>query len=111
MDECPRSLPFVPTGFAAVGRNALPDLPPACQRYEATPPSGYTLHCEAAVPLYAWARSESRDDVSRAIHQCYQTSTERGSFRLYKRALQLVYLCLFAVWWLFPRLLELNPRA
>jgi hypothetical protein len=48
-------LPFVLTGFAAVGRYALPDLPPACQRYEIAPPSGYTLHCGAAVPLYGQA--------------------------------------------------------
>jgi hypothetical protein len=48
-------LPFVPTGFAAVGRYALPDLPPACRRYEITPPSGYTLQCGACVPLYGQA--------------------------------------------------------
>jgi hypothetical protein len=48
-------LPFVPTGFAAVGRYALPDLPPACRRYEITPPAGYRLHCGAAVPLYGQA--------------------------------------------------------
>jgi hypothetical protein len=48
-------LPFVPTGFAAVGRYALPDLPPACRRYEVRPPPGYTLQCGAAVPLYGQA--------------------------------------------------------
>jgi hypothetical protein len=48
-------LDFVPTGFAAVGRYALPDLPPACRRYEITPPSGYTLQCGACVPLYGQA--------------------------------------------------------
>jgi hypothetical protein len=48
-------LPFVPTGFAAVGRYALPDLPPACRRYEIRPPLGYTLRCGAAVPLYGQA--------------------------------------------------------
>jgi hypothetical protein len=48
-------LPFVPTGFAAVGRYALPDLPPACRRYEIRPPVGYTLKCGAAVPLYGQA--------------------------------------------------------
>jgi hypothetical protein len=47
--------PFVPTGFAAVGRYALPDLPPACRRYEIRPPSGYTIKCGAAVPLYGQA--------------------------------------------------------
>jgi hypothetical protein len=48
-------LSFVLTGFAAVGRYALPDLPPACRRYEITPPSGYTLQCGACVPLYGQA--------------------------------------------------------
>jgi hypothetical protein len=48
-------LPFVPTGFAAVGRYALPDLPPACRRYEISPPPGYTLQCGACVPLYGQA--------------------------------------------------------
>jgi hypothetical protein len=48
-------LNFVPTGFAAVGRYALPDLPPACRRYEITPPTGYTLQCGASVPLYGQA--------------------------------------------------------
>ena len=48
-------LPFVPTGFVAVGRYALPDLPPTCQRYEIRPPANYTLKCGAAVPLYGQA--------------------------------------------------------
>jgi hypothetical protein len=48
-------LPFVPTGFAAVGRYALPDLPPACRRYQISPPPGYTLQCGACVPLYGQA--------------------------------------------------------
>jgi len=48
-------LPFVPTGFAAVGRYALPDLPPACRRYEIQPPPNYTLQCGACVPLYGQA--------------------------------------------------------
>jgi hypothetical protein len=48
-------LRFVPTGFAAVGRYALPDLPPACRRYEIRPPPGYTLQCGACVPLYGQA--------------------------------------------------------
>jgi hypothetical protein len=46
---------FVPTGFAAVGRYALPNLPPACRRYEIRPPRGYTLQCGACVPLYGQA--------------------------------------------------------
>jgi hypothetical protein len=48
-------LSFVLTGFAAVGRYALPDLPPACRRYEITPPPNYTLQCGACVPLYGQA--------------------------------------------------------
>jgi hypothetical protein len=48
-------LPFVPTGFAAVARYALPNLPPACRQYEIRPPAGYTLKCGAAVPLYGQA--------------------------------------------------------
>jgi hypothetical protein len=48
-------LSFVLTGFAAVGRYALPDLPPACQRYEICPPPGYALQCGACVPLYGQA--------------------------------------------------------
>jgi hypothetical protein len=38
-------LNFVPTGFAAVGRYALPDLPPACRRCE----------IGACLPLYGQA--------------------------------------------------------
>jgi hypothetical protein len=45
----------VPTGLAAVGRYALPDLPPACRHYELMPPTGYTLQCGACVPLYGQA--------------------------------------------------------
>ena len=44
-------LPFVPTGFAAVGRYALPNLPPACRRYELQPPDGTLVNCGASVPL------------------------------------------------------------
>jgi hypothetical protein len=48
-------LDFVPTGFAAVGRYALPDLPPACRRYEIRPDTGDTVQCGASVPLYGQA--------------------------------------------------------
>jgi hypothetical protein len=48
-------LPFVRTGFAAVGRYALPNLPPACRRYEIRPPPNYKLNCGAAVPLFGQA--------------------------------------------------------
>lgn len=45
-------LPLVPSGFAAVGRYALPDLPPACTRYELHPPTNTLVDCGASVPLY-----------------------------------------------------------
>jgi hypothetical protein len=48
-------LRFVPTGFAAVGRYALPDLPPACRRYTISPPAKYTVECGASVPLHGQA--------------------------------------------------------
>lgn len=48
-------LPLVPSGFAAVGRYALPDLPPACTRYELHPPSGTQVDCGASVPLFGQA--------------------------------------------------------
>ncbi len=44
--------PFALTGFAAVARFALPNLMPACYRYELQPDAGTTLECGAAVPLY-----------------------------------------------------------
>ena len=48
-------LSFVPTGFAAVGRYALPNLVPACRRYEIRPPTGTPVRCGASVPLYGQA--------------------------------------------------------
>jgi hypothetical protein len=48
-------LPLVPTGFAAVGRYALPFLPPACFRWELQPMSGTPFQCGASVPLYGQA--------------------------------------------------------
>jgi hypothetical protein len=44
--------PFALTGFAAVARFALPNLMPACFRYELQPDSGTPIECGAAVPLY-----------------------------------------------------------
>jgi hypothetical protein len=44
--------PFALTGFAAVARFALPNLMPACFRYELQPVAGTSLECGAAVPLY-----------------------------------------------------------
>lgn len=53
---CPSSeLPFFPTGFAAVGRYALPNLMPACYRWELKPPAGTSLDCGASVPLHGQA--------------------------------------------------------
>ncbi len=45
-------LPLVPSGFAAVARYALPNLLPACFRYELQPRPGTMLDCGASVPLY-----------------------------------------------------------
>jgi hypothetical protein len=47
--------PFAPTGFAAVGRFALPTLTPAKWRYELKPQKGFTFRCGACVPLYGQA--------------------------------------------------------
>lgn len=45
-------LTFAPTGFAAVARFALPNLLPACFRWELQPIAGTKLECGASVPLY-----------------------------------------------------------
>lgn len=45
-------VPFAQTGFAAVARFALPNLMPACYRYELQPLPGTPIECGAAVPLY-----------------------------------------------------------
>jgi hypothetical protein len=45
-------VPFALTGFAAVARFALPNLMPACFRYELQPLTGTVLECGASVPLY-----------------------------------------------------------
>ncbi|NTD88377.1 hypothetical protein [Agrobacterium tumefaciens] len=47
--------PFVPTGFAAVGRFALPNLSPANWRWEIRPPAGTRFYCGASVPLFGQA--------------------------------------------------------
>lgn len=44
--------PFAVTGFQAVARFALPNLMPACFRYELQPVAGTAIECGAAVPLY-----------------------------------------------------------
>ena len=41
-----------PTGFAAVARFALPNLMPACYRYELQPDLNTDIDCGASVPLY-----------------------------------------------------------
>lgn len=48
-------LPFVPTGFAAVGRYALPKLPPYRFRWELQPEAGKEIDVGASVPLYGQA--------------------------------------------------------
>ncbi|HWA47236.1 MAG TPA: hypothetical protein VG742_03135 [Dongiaceae bacterium] len=45
-------VPFAITGFAAVARFALPNLMPACYRWELQPDSGTLIECGASVPLY-----------------------------------------------------------
>jgi hypothetical protein len=44
--------PFALTGFTVVARFALPNLMPACFRYELQPDAGTPVECGAAVPLY-----------------------------------------------------------
>lgn len=43
---------FAPTGFSAVARFALPNLMPACFRWELQPPANAFIECGASVPLY-----------------------------------------------------------
>jgi len=43
---------FVNSGLCAVARYALPQLLPACWRYELRPPPGTGVHYGASVPLY-----------------------------------------------------------
>jgi hypothetical protein len=45
-------VPFIPTGFAAVGRAALPSLFPAVFRYEIKPPPTTPMLCGAVVPMF-----------------------------------------------------------
>lgn len=51
----PSELPFVPTGFSAVGRYALPNVAPAIYRYELRAPAGTKFSAGASVPLYGQA--------------------------------------------------------
>lgn len=46
---------FVRSGFAAVGRFALPSVLPACRRYKLKPPASTTYRCGACVPLFGQA--------------------------------------------------------
>lgn len=48
-------LPFVPSGFSAVGRFALRNLAPACFRWELQPVVNSKIRCGASVPLYGQA--------------------------------------------------------
>lgn len=53
---CPGSeVPFLTSGFATVGRYALPNLMPHCYRWELQPVAGAMLDCGASVPLYGQA--------------------------------------------------------
>jgi hypothetical protein len=45
-------VPFIPTGFAAVGRFALPSYFPAVFRWELQPQIGTSILCGAVVPMY-----------------------------------------------------------
>lgn len=45
-------LQFMPTGFSAVARLALPGLLPACYRWELRPPSFTHTRCGACVPMF-----------------------------------------------------------
>jgi hypothetical protein len=48
-------VPFVPTGFVAVGRFALPNILPASFRYEITAPSGTSVDFGTVAPAYGQA--------------------------------------------------------
>jgi hypothetical protein len=66
---CPESeLPFFPTGFAAVGRYALPNLLPASFRWELQPTTRSAVHCGASVPLYGQAGG--------GVEVCFDTLTK-----------------------------------
>ncbi|MFK0207700.1 hypothetical protein [Agrobacterium sp. NPDC090283] len=43
---------FMPTGFSAVARLALPQLLPACYRWEIRPPTNTPMRCGASVPMF-----------------------------------------------------------
>ena len=45
-------VPFIPTGFAAVARTALPSFFPAVFRYEIKPPAATPILCGAVVPMF-----------------------------------------------------------
>jgi hypothetical protein len=45
-------VPFIPTGFAAVARTALPSFFPAVFRYEIKPPTATPILCGAVVPMF-----------------------------------------------------------
>jgi hypothetical protein len=48
-------VPFVPTGFVAVGRFALPHILPASYRYEITAPSSTSVDFGTVAPAYGQA--------------------------------------------------------
>lgn len=48
-------MPFVPTGFSAVGRYALPALLPRCYRFKIAPPDGTAMKVGACQPSFGQA--------------------------------------------------------
>ncbi|QEW22733.1 hypothetical protein LA6_004967 [Marinibacterium anthonyi] len=51
----PSEVPFVPTGFSAVGRYALPNVAPSNYRWQLRIPAGTPFRAGASVPLYGQA--------------------------------------------------------
>ncbi|WP_176250209.1 hypothetical protein [Sulfitobacter sp. HGT1] len=51
----PSELQFVPSGFAAVGRYALPNVAPSIFRWQLKAPSGVDFSAGASVPLFGQA--------------------------------------------------------
>jgi hypothetical protein len=51
----PSECPFIPTGFAAVGRYALPNVAPSIFRWELRPPANILYSAGASVPLFGQA--------------------------------------------------------
>jgi hypothetical protein len=61
-------LQFLPTGFAAVARNALPSFFPAVFRYELAPNVGTTVLCGAVVPMFGMSGGGVEAILNRLPH-------------------------------------------